>query len=69
VVRNVIPHRCVGLAVGDLAERAAIDPGHDPPVDDEVPGRDLAGVLGALQRLTPDLDPARGGIDGQDRGL
>jgi hypothetical protein len=36
VVRELIPHRLVGLAVGDLAERATIDPGQHPPVDDEV---------------------------------
>jgi hypothetical protein len=36
VVGELIPHRFVGLAVGDVAEGRAIDPGHDPLVDDEV---------------------------------
>jgi hypothetical protein len=36
VVRELIPHRFVGLAEGDLAEGGAIDPGQHPPVDDEV---------------------------------
>jgi hypothetical protein len=34
----------------------------------EIPGRDPAGVLGALKGLAPHLDPAGGGIDVQDRG-
>jgi hypothetical protein len=36
VVGELIPDGFVGLAVGHLAEGAAIDPGQDPPVDDEV---------------------------------
>jgi hypothetical protein len=36
VIRDLIPHGFVLLAVGDLAKRGAIDPGQDPPVDDEV---------------------------------
>ena len=36
VVGELIPHRFVLLTIGHLAERGAIDPGHDPPVDDEV---------------------------------
>jgi hypothetical protein len=35
-VGDVLPDACVGLAIGDVAERSAIDPGQDPPVDDEV---------------------------------
>jgi hypothetical protein len=36
VVRELIPHRFVSLAGGDLAERAAIHPGQDPLVNHEV---------------------------------
>jgi len=36
VVGELIPHRFVGLTVGDVAERRAIDPGQEPPVDHEV---------------------------------
>jgi hypothetical protein len=36
VVGELIPDRLVGLAVGDVPERGAIDPGQHPPVDDEV---------------------------------
>jgi hypothetical protein len=36
VVGELIPHGFVSLAVRDLTKGAAIDPGHDPPVDDEV---------------------------------
>ncbi len=36
VVRELIPDGFVGLAVGDLAERGAVDLGEDSPVDDEV---------------------------------
>jgi hypothetical protein len=33
VVRELIPDSFVGLVVDDLAQRAAIDPGHHPPID------------------------------------
>jgi hypothetical protein len=36
VVGELIPHGCIGLAVRDLAERRAVDPGQDAPVDDDV---------------------------------
>jgi hypothetical protein len=36
VVRDLFPYRSVRLAVGDMAERGAIDPGQHPPVDDDV---------------------------------
>lgn len=36
VVRDLIPDRFVGLAVGHMAERRAIHSGHYPPVDDDV---------------------------------
>jgi len=36
VVEELSPHRFVGLAVGHLAEGGAIDPGQDPPVDDDM---------------------------------
>ena len=36
VVGNLIPEHMIGLAVGHLEERGAIDPGHHPPVHDDV---------------------------------
>jgi hypothetical protein len=36
VVGELVPDGFIGLAVSDLAERGAIDPGQHPPVDDEV---------------------------------
>jgi hypothetical protein len=36
VVRELIPHPLVSLAVGDLAEGRAINPGQNPPVDDDM---------------------------------
>jgi hypothetical protein len=47
VVGEPISDRLVGLAVGDVAERGAIDPGQHPPVDDEVVGELGDGMIPA----------------------
>jgi hypothetical protein len=36
VIREFFPDGCVGLAVSHVAKGGAIDPGHHPPVDDDV---------------------------------
>jgi hypothetical protein len=36
VGEELTPDGCVGLAGGNLAKQGAIDPGQDPPVDDEL---------------------------------
>jgi hypothetical protein len=59
VVRELISHRLVGLAVGDLMEGHPINPGQDPPVADDVTDK-----LG--ERVVPATDghalPERGEI-------
>ena len=53
VVRELVPHRRIRLAVGDLAEGGAVDPGPHPPLDDDVVDELGEGVVPAADRHVP----------------
>jgi hypothetical protein len=47
VIGELVPHRFVGLPVGDLPGRAAIDPGQRPRIDDNVINELREGIVPA----------------------